>query len=503
MRTYELHAPIRPMSRSEGRSSVAAAAYRAGVRLYDERLGVWSDYRNRYGVEHSRIYLPDNSPHSYRDRETLWNAAEKRENRKNSCVVKELVVAFPCEFHVMQRREAGDAICRELMDRYGCAVDISYHKPDRGGDQRNYHAHILFTDRAFDPLTKDGWAKTKYRDLSKDPITLNGKRTNKGSEEIKSLRAFHAGIMNHIAERDGLQVRVEHLTFKSRGIDKEPQVHIGPVANDMERKGQESERGDQNRGIAEMNDQKDNTDKPQEHEQTPKFDVFAGMERSKFQLWRWDNEIDEDRRCEKEWRALEKRQEEHYAKDEERVKAEIKKTNRQLEQGGMKGFLRNILGENRIDREESLYYLNKELDSIERSKEVERGKLREEQKLRRAAMEEWHKDQDSELEERIEKARQSFKEDESEGKGDQGGKTMGRSNIRIKSNSLPGTNTKHVRANRGRSTSYSGKEVDGGKVIGLSDKQRDATKSKSASKKRGRSKPDHDFEPPRGPSLGR
>ena len=81
MRALELHASAKTIQRSKGRSSVAAAAYRAGERLYDERTGLTHDYRYKNDVEFTRIYLPENAPDHYRDRATLWNAVEKKENR--------------------------------------------------------------------------------------------------------------------------------------------------------------------------------------------------------------------------------------------------------------------------------------------------------------------------------------------------------------------------------------------------------------------------------------
>ena len=84
MRTNELHASAKQIGRSSGRSSVAAAAYRSGELLRDERTGLTHDYTKKSGVEYSRVYTPYNAPEELRDREKLWNAVEKKENRKNS-----------------------------------------------------------------------------------------------------------------------------------------------------------------------------------------------------------------------------------------------------------------------------------------------------------------------------------------------------------------------------------------------------------------------------------
>ena len=73
------HCSIKTVSRSGGRSAVAAAAYRAGEKLKDERCGLLCDYSRKQGVEHSEIVAPENAPAWATDREALWNAAEAAE----------------------------------------------------------------------------------------------------------------------------------------------------------------------------------------------------------------------------------------------------------------------------------------------------------------------------------------------------------------------------------------------------------------------------------------
>ncbi len=60
MADYRLSADI--IRRSKGRSVVAAAAYRAGERLLDERTGSVKDYTYRADVVYSEILTPNNAP---------------------------------------------------------------------------------------------------------------------------------------------------------------------------------------------------------------------------------------------------------------------------------------------------------------------------------------------------------------------------------------------------------------------------------------------------------
>src|SRR3546814_7389058 len=81
--------------RSAGRSATAAAAYRAGVEITDERTGRVHDYTRKQGVEHSELMFPTDAPEWAADRERLWNAAELAEQRKNPTVQRVYEIARP------------------------------------------------------------------------------------------------------------------------------------------------------------------------------------------------------------------------------------------------------------------------------------------------------------------------------------------------------------------------------------------------------------------------
>lgn len=515
MRALELHAHAKQVQRSAGQSSVAAAAYRAGEKLYDERTDVTHDYTRKQGVEHTRIYLPDNAPESYRDRETLWNAAEKKENRSNSCTAHELEISFPYEFNIMQRREAGDALARELMRRYGSAVDICFHAPNKNNDERNFHAHILFTSRGFDSITKDGWAKTKFRNLSNDKVTINGEKTTKGKQEVLSLRQFSAGVMNNIAKRDGLSVKVEHLSFKDRGIDKEPQVHLGPVANDMEKKGMTTERGDQNTNIVELNNKTPDPRKQVQGIEYETFDEFAGAKRAELQKWVFELTEGEGRRRDRESIIVEEKVKNHFEVFDKKIFEDIQLIENRLSDKGLKGAIKKVTGEVRKDKEK-LSRLHRSLETSE----IRKVEFRDKENLEiQIKQEERRKEFQDEIrrgkqltEKEINEAREYFQEDESDGKGDQGDSkalnpTVGKTTykkVKAKVAKKREIAEKVDKPRNDRKPSYSGPDIKYKKKQTLKDKHSQAVKSKGETDmdRRG-SKPEHNFTPPRGPSLGR
>ena len=79
MAQYRLE--VQTIQRSAGRSAVAAAAYRSGDRLIDERLAMEFDFGAKGDIEYAAVMAPDHAPASFSDRQTLWNAAEDAERR--------------------------------------------------------------------------------------------------------------------------------------------------------------------------------------------------------------------------------------------------------------------------------------------------------------------------------------------------------------------------------------------------------------------------------------
>lgn len=165
------HCEAKVFLRSKGASMVAKAAYRSGTKLADERYGDVADYTRRSGVEHAAIVLPVGAPEELRNREVLWNSAEAAEDRRNADRIgREYEVALPASVGPDDRLAITQKIASFLVKEYGLAVDFAIHRPherekvkltsfsDRatlqelpGGDERNFHAHILVTRRRLDP----------------------------------------------------------------------------------------------------------------------------------------------------------------------------------------------------------------------------------------------------------------------------------------------------------------------------------------------------------------
>lgn len=225
------HCQAKAISRAAGRSATAAAAYRAGVCLKDERTGEIHDYSRKKGIEYSEIITPDGSTTA---REQLWNAAEIAEKRKDAKVAREWELALPDELSEKERIEVARDFAKAICVTYGVAADLCIHAPGKDGDKRNHHAHILTTTRSY----QNGQLGEKTRVL--DSPKTSGK-------EVESMRKVWADIANRALEKAGHEVRIDPRSLKKQSIDREPTRHLGPAATAMERRGIQTERGNLNR----------------------------------------------------------------------------------------------------------------------------------------------------------------------------------------------------------------------------------------------------------------
>ena len=242
-------------SRSKDHSAVAAAAYRSGEVLIDERTGKRHDYR-QYRKTHgavlaSQIFLSPGTPAQYRDRGTLWNGGEAAEKtkagayKKTAVIAREMEAALPHELNEEQQKALCWNFSYWVVNRYGVGLDVSLHGPDKGGDNRNWHVHFLLTTRILDA---NGFGEKAELELSGQKKKELGLPT--GKEQIKEMRRAWACHVNKALERAGCKERVDHRSFKDLGLaDRIPTKHLGVAVTRMERRGIKTRRGDENRAI--------------------------------------------------------------------------------------------------------------------------------------------------------------------------------------------------------------------------------------------------------------
>ena len=228
------HFTAKVIKRSHGRSAVAAAAYRAGDRFIDEERGRTFDYSYKTEVIHSEILLPPPAPAWMNDRQRLWNAVEAREQRRDAQVAREVEFALPQELSQTDAIGlARDYVRDEFVSR-GMVADLNIH-----WDPDNPHAHVMLTMRE---VTPEGFGR-KVREWNQVDL-------------LREWRQHWADRANERLHELGLDIRIDHRSYREQGIEFEPTSHLGRAVDEMRARGEYAERARQLEEVRERNAQK-------------------------------------------------------------------------------------------------------------------------------------------------------------------------------------------------------------------------------------------------------
>ena len=226
------HLSVQVISRGQGRSCVAAAAYRAGAKLEDERQGLTHDYSLRQDVRETFIWAPPEAPAWVTDRQALWTAVDAAEKRKDARTAREVNVALPRELTPEQQREAVQEFVRAAFVERGMVADVAIHE-GHNAHEPNPHAHILLTTRT---VTAEGLGP-KNRDWN-------------AKELLVTWRTQWEITCNEALESAKQPVRIDARSLADQGVtDRLPTVHEGVAVRQMERRGIRTDRGNINRAV--------------------------------------------------------------------------------------------------------------------------------------------------------------------------------------------------------------------------------------------------------------
>ncbi|MFZ6845540.1 MobQ family relaxase [Undibacterium sp. RuTC16W] len=227
------HLSVKLITRTTAKNAVAAASYRAGQKIHDNRTGQTFDYTRKKEVSYRRIFTPPNAPRWMKDREQLWNAVEQSETRKDAQVAREIEVALPIELSTSQHIILLERFVHTQLISKGMIADVVIHNK-----KNNPHAHILLTTREIN-ITCDGFGK-KNRDWN-DKINL------------KIWREQWASHCNRRLSIASSKSRIDHRSLQDQGAGRIPTVHVGANCHAMDKRGITSKRKELNTLIKEKN----------------------------------------------------------------------------------------------------------------------------------------------------------------------------------------------------------------------------------------------------------
>lgn len=224
------------ISRGDGRSAVAAAAYRHAAKMEFEREDRVADFSNKKNVTHTEFMTPDDPPEWLRSMmdgrsatevaEAFWNKVEDFETRRDAQLAKEFVLALPKELTKDQNIAlVRDFIGQQMLSR-GMVADWVYHDVEA-----NPHVHIMTTLR---PLTEAGFGAKKVPVLGQDGNPQRGRdgkiqyRLWAGDRaSLHEMRSAWAHVQNAHLARHGFDARVDHRSYAEQGIELAPQGKVG------------------------------------------------------------------------------------------------------------------------------------------------------------------------------------------------------------------------------------------------------------------------------------
>lgn len=197
MALYRLE--MQNVSRSDGVSSVAKAAYRHRSVMIDHRTGEIHGEKSldRDDLVYAEILRPENTPACLHvPSEVLWNIVEKKETRSNSRTAKEFKITLPTELSNEQNIALmKDFLLNHFVDK-GIICDFVLHNDK---DNKNPHAHVMITTRE---ITPNGFGK-KVREWDTE-------------ETLHKWRKDWAKVQNQHLKNAGLKSRVSHRTLEEQ-----------------------------------------------------------------------------------------------------------------------------------------------------------------------------------------------------------------------------------------------------------------------------------------------
>jgi len=190
------HLDFKIVKRSEGKSSVAKAAYHARCRITDERTGDTYDYSRRTDLYGHVILAPVNAPeYIVKDSTALWNEVERVERQSNGQTARYFDVAIPAELTNDDKKKLVLEYCQKNFVEKGMIADIAFHDLDSD----NPHAHVMLTLKTIGP---EGF----------------GKKERSWNDRKMSVvwRASWAAMANSYLAAAGSPERIDHRSLQAQ-----------------------------------------------------------------------------------------------------------------------------------------------------------------------------------------------------------------------------------------------------------------------------------------------
>lgn len=171
-------------------------------------------------------------PWAAKDHALFWQSADTHE-RANGAAYREFIIALPNELSLQQNLEIVRTVVRELVGEK--PYQLAVHGPEgKLSGIKNVHAHVMFSDREPDGL--DRTPERTFARYNEDHPERGGCKKASGGktslqvrDELIAKRKQVADALNDALAGAGIDVRVDHRSYRDRGIQQKPERHLGPA----------------------------------------------------------------------------------------------------------------------------------------------------------------------------------------------------------------------------------------------------------------------------------
>lgn len=186
-------------------SSVGRTTHKAGT------AAAHAKYILRIGAD--AVALGEHMP-TGKHAAAAWLLSEELADRKNARVIDKVMVALPFELSTEERKELVRSFVQEIGNGQIPWIAAIHQE---GEDEHNPHAHIVIRDRHI----------------------VTGKRVAKLSEKgsTEFIRWLWEQKANEALANSGHEARIDRRSLKDQGIRRRPQIHVGPNAEAIAKKG--------------------------------------------------------------------------------------------------------------------------------------------------------------------------------------------------------------------------------------------------------------------------
>lgn len=227
------------------------AQYRLSIDVYHDAISRRVDYINREGKykygEKGEEYITGWSAHLpswATSPQDFWQTIEKSEKPGN-IQARGLQLNLPIELSLDEQIK----IVKQFMNAYfsSHAYTLAFHNK-----KGNPHVHVFFCERLIDNRPEpDRNSYCRQRTGYSKDREITGLQRN---QWLKRIRKGWENIQNQALEQAGCEERVSCETLEKQGINRIPQIHLGPIASALEKRGIKTRRGDINRKRQVIND---------------------------------------------------------------------------------------------------------------------------------------------------------------------------------------------------------------------------------------------------------